>query len=180
MENAVNDITQQAPDVGDDRDQRRTSNEPARFRKRPVEIYAIQFTGTNHAAISAFAPERFEAVDPDDRVDDPDAVATLFGGAHFTWLPVKVGDWVVDCNGVFEVFSNAAFRAEFEAADTPEDFTWGESISTTDAGSTVDIPVNHGGDYIGDMHLPLTEAVVLRNMLDDLVSEAQQRAARHA
>jgi len=120
MENAVYDTTKHAPDVGGDSNQRRTSNEPARFRKRPVEIHAIQFTGNNHAAISAFAPERFEAVDPDDRVDDPDAVATLFGGAHFTWLPVKVGDWVVDCNGMFEVFSDAAFRAEFKALDIDE------------------------------------------------------------
>jgi hypothetical protein len=91
----------------------------------------------------------------------------------------EAGDLVIDRGKADALYSMLKWLLEhgFEAADTPVMFAWGESISTTDAGRTVNIPVHHGGNYIGDIHMPLAEAVVLRDMLDELVSEAQQKQA---
>lgn len=90
------------------------------------------------------------------------------------------GGWIIRYpDGRIRAASDTAFQAEFETAGEPETFTWGESISTTGAGATVYIPVNHGGNYSGDVVMPHPEAVVLRDMLDDLVSERRQ-AARDA
>lgn len=85
----MDDTTQHernAPDVGD--------NGPTRFCKRPIEIYAIRFDGTNHAAVSAFAPGCFETVNPEDRGDDPDITAQIWDYLHGTWVGVKDGQWI--------------------------------------------------------------------------------------
>lgn len=65
-----------------------------RFRKRPVEIEAVRFDGTNHNAISAFTDGWFWPVDPCDRGDDPDIVAQVYDKLHSTWVGVKVGNWI--------------------------------------------------------------------------------------
>lgn len=106
----------QAPDVGGDRDQRRTSNEPGRFRKRPIEIYAIQFDGTNHVAISAFAPGCFEAVNPEDRGDDPDITAQVWDYLHGTWVGVKDGQWIAQgIRGEFYPIADDVMGETYEA-----------------------------------------------------------------
>lgn len=69
---------------------------PQTFRKRPVEIRAIRFDGANHAEVEAFAPGCFEAVAPEDRVEDPEIVAQVWDRLHGTWVGVKVGHWVVE------------------------------------------------------------------------------------
>lgn len=104
------------PDVDDTGNQRRPDNGISTWRTRAIKVQAIRFDGTNHAAVQAFTDDRFEPVDPRDRGDDPDVVAAIFGDAHSVWLPVRLGDWVVqDEDSTFEVFSDTAFHAEFEA-----------------------------------------------------------------
>lgn len=65
-----------------------------RFRKRPVEIEAIQFDGTNHGDIEAFTNGLFREVAPEDRGDDPEIVAEVYDKLHSTWVGVKVGNWI--------------------------------------------------------------------------------------
>jgi hypothetical protein len=148
------------------------------FRKKSVEIDAIRFDGANHEAVRTFTYGYFEEVDPEDRGDDPEVVATVWNQRCGARIPIKVGTWIArDEHGYFPI--KAERMDEYEEVGASETFTWGESVSTTDAGRTVYIPVNRGGDYSGDLLMSHAEAVALRDMLDDLVSETQQRAAGH-
>ena len=67
----------------------------ARFRKRPVEVEAVQWTGDNEAELVAFAGTNFHAVDPEDRCDDPDQTAAVMDKLHNTWVRVYTGQWIV-------------------------------------------------------------------------------------
>lgn len=85
-----------------------------RYRKKPLAIEALQWTGNNPGAMYDFAGlSNFEAFGPDDVWDDdPEATAAVRDDLHGkTWIPMKTGDWVIrgvkgelyPCNGqVFE------------------------------------------------------------------------------
>lgn len=66
-----------------------------RFRKKPVEVEAVQWTGDNEAELVTFAGDRFHVVDPEDRGDDPDQTAAVFDTLHNTWVRVYDGQWIV-------------------------------------------------------------------------------------
>lgn len=66
-----------------------------RFRKRPVEVEAIQWTGDNEAELDAFTCGQFQALDPEDRSDDPDMTGSVFDKLHSTWVGVYTGQWVI-------------------------------------------------------------------------------------
>ncbi|MFI1728213.1 hypothetical protein ACH40E_03025 [Streptomyces acidicola] len=67
-----------------------------RYRNRTAEIEAIQWTGDNADALSAFcSPFDFQTIDPEDRVEDPDETAAVRESEHGTWRGLKPGDWVV-------------------------------------------------------------------------------------
>jgi hypothetical protein len=73
------------------------------FRKRPVEVEAIRWTGDNESEVVAWAgrdPQAagyFNRLDPEDREnsDDPDATAQVFDRLHSTWVLVFTGQWIV-------------------------------------------------------------------------------------
>lgn len=90
--------------------------EPTRFRKRPIEIEAIRFDGTNHDDIHTFTEGRFWAVDPRDRGDDPDIVAQVFDVLHSTWVGVKVGNWIArGIRGEFYPIDDGVLADTYEA-----------------------------------------------------------------
>jgi hypothetical protein len=69
-----------------------------RFRKRPVEVEAIRWTGDNEAEIQAFTGvSHFNALDADDRehADDPEWTAQVFDDLHSTWVGVYTGQWII-------------------------------------------------------------------------------------
>lgn len=76
-----------------------------KFRKRPIEIEAIRWTGDNEAEIQDWAglsagtdgQNRFNALDPEDRqsCDDPEATAEVFDKLHSTWVLVFTGQWII-------------------------------------------------------------------------------------
>jgi hypothetical protein len=68
---------------------------PTRFRKRPVEVDAIQWTGDNLPAVQEFAPSKLWPVDPEDRIEDPDITAQVYDELHSTWVGVKTGQWII-------------------------------------------------------------------------------------
>ena len=73
-----------------------TTTAPARFRKKPVEIEAIQWTGNNLADVQAFTgPAHFGAVPPEDRDPDPDMTAEVYDKLHSTWVHVYDGQWII-------------------------------------------------------------------------------------
>lgn len=76
-----------------------------RFRKKPIEIEAVQWTGDNEEELYAFTgSQNFAVIHPDDRAnsDDPEATASVFDELHSTWVLVYTGQWVI--RGVKEEF----------------------------------------------------------------------------
>lgn len=68
---------------------------PTKFRKKPVEIEAVQWTGHNADEVEAFAPGKWWTVEPEDAVEDPDITAEVYDELHSTWVGMKTGQWVI-------------------------------------------------------------------------------------
>lgn len=97
------------------------TDQPARYRRRPAEIEAVQWTDTNADALAAFAGHRFMTVDPEDRIDDADATASLIESAHECWSLLRPGDWVVKRGeDDFAVLTTEEFADLYEAAPATE------------------------------------------------------------
>lgn len=96
----------------------------SKFRKKPVVINAIQWTGDNADEVIALTGRsRFILLDEQDRVncDDPEATASVFDSTHGAWLLVTPGQWVV--KGVqAELYpcSDGIFRETYEEASDAE------------------------------------------------------------
>lgn len=90
------------------------------YRKKPVEVQAIQWTGDNAADLESFAGSAFEVLDQPSG-DDPDATASILASQHSTWVLVYTGDWIIrelDGNGFYPCRSDI-FDATFEPAGVP-------------------------------------------------------------
>jgi hypothetical protein len=59
------------------------------YRKLPVIVEAIQWTGDNEQEIRDWTGGKFQAIDPADRVEDPEITAEVFDVLHSTWVGVK-------------------------------------------------------------------------------------------
>jgi hypothetical protein len=68
-----------------------------RFRKRPVEIEAIQWTGANLTEVRAFCGgSKFGPCDPaEPQSHDATITAHVFDVLHESWVGVKTGQWVI-------------------------------------------------------------------------------------
>lgn len=89
---------------------------PKRFRKKPVEVEAIQFDGSNFLAVETFTSGRFHDVLPEDRLDDPDITAEVWDELHSTWVGVKDGQWIIrGVQGEFYPCDADVFAATYEA-----------------------------------------------------------------
>ncbi|MFE2311631.1 hypothetical protein ACFXC8_00270 [Streptomyces sp. NPDC059441] len=86
-----------------------------RYRQRPNEVDAIQWTGDNADALRAFAGQRFFTIDPEDRTEDPDCDAQLLAEASH-WVGIRPGDWVLRFEGYFIAKADVPFRAVWEPA----------------------------------------------------------------
>lgn len=65
------------------------------YRKRPVVIEAIRWTGHNADEMRRFAGAKFDTIDPQDRGDDPANDAQVLDDLHSVWVPFATGDWVI-------------------------------------------------------------------------------------
>lgn len=91
-------------------------SEARRFRKKPVEIEAVQWTGDNFRTVYNFTDWRFDTLHPDDRDDDPDATAQVFDELHSTWVLVYDGDWIIKgIKGEFYPCRDEVFQETYEA-----------------------------------------------------------------
>lgn len=86
---------------------------PARYRKLPVEVTAIRWTGENFPAVCEFAdPERI-------RVEVPGEQLRLWIEKSQTWGMVRAGDWIIaerDGDGYYPCVATE-FEATFEAVE---------------------------------------------------------------
>lgn len=88
-----------------------------RFRKLPVEVEAVQWTGENAAEMRAFAPGKWETVASEDRADDPEITAQVYDKLHSTWVGMRTGHWVIKgLAGEFYPCNPDVFAATYEAA----------------------------------------------------------------
>lgn len=65
------------------------------YRKRPIEIPTLRWTGNNLDEMVEFTGRMFHAVDVSDRTDDPDITGEVYDKLHSTWVGVKTGQSVV-------------------------------------------------------------------------------------
>ncbi|MEU9891371.1 hypothetical protein AB0M95_02105 [Sphaerisporangium sp. NPDC051017] len=66
-----------------------------RFRKRPVEVEAVQWRGDNVAELVSFAGFRFRTVVAGAHGGDTDVTAEVLDVLHSTWVGIKTGQWVI-------------------------------------------------------------------------------------
>jgi hypothetical protein len=89
-----------------------------KFRKKPVEVDAVQWTGTNAFEIDDFTGSLFDVLTPRDRADcdDAEATARVFDILHSTWVLVRDGDWIIrGLQGEFYPCRSEVFEATYEA-----------------------------------------------------------------
>lgn len=85
------------------------------FRKKPIVIDAMQWTGDNADSLRVFTDGRFTEVAPEDRTDDPDKDAAVLDNLHSTWVLMTRGDWVIrGVQGEFYPCVDTVFAATYE------------------------------------------------------------------
>lgn len=90
---------------------------PMTFRKKPVEVQAVQWLGDNAAELALFTSNLFDVLDPEDRAncDDPEATAQVLDRLHSTWVLVYDGDWIIrGIQGEFYPCRRDVFEATYE------------------------------------------------------------------
>lgn len=89
--------------------------EPRTFRKRPVEIQAVQFDGANAAEISTFTRGSFRLLAAP-HPGSPDVIAEVWDKLHHTWVGVKAGDWILrGVQGEFYPVDSQVMEQTYEA-----------------------------------------------------------------
>jgi hypothetical protein len=89
------------------------------FRKKPVVVTAVQFTGDNVNEIHALTgPPNFGLVDAEDREADPDITAEVFDHLHSTWVGVKTGQWIIrGVQGEFYPIDESVLASTYDRLD---------------------------------------------------------------
>lgn len=88
-----------------------------RYRSKPVEIEAIQFTGDNATEVYDFSEGKFHVLDEEDReeCDDPEATAEIFDELHSTWVLVYDTNWIIrGTKGEYYPCNNEVFLEKYE------------------------------------------------------------------
>lgn len=93
-----------------------------KYRKKPVEVTAVQWTGDNEAELIEFTGHRFEAVAPEDRIEDADRTAVVFDELHCTWVGVYTGHWIIrGVKGEFYPIDQTVLAETYEPVEAPVD-----------------------------------------------------------
>jgi hypothetical protein len=88
-----------------------------KFRKRPIVIEAVQWTGENAADVTQFAGDCFRLVPEEYREDDPLRTAEVFDVLHATWMGLRNGQWVIKgIRGEFYPHDESMFAEIYEPA----------------------------------------------------------------
>jgi hypothetical protein len=89
------------------------------YRKIPIELQAVQFTGSNFDEVHELTgPDKFaHAVDLRHfvRFEDDDIVAGVWDHLHSTWVGVKPGQWIMKgTEGEHWPVNEAVFAKSYE------------------------------------------------------------------
>lgn len=98
-----------------------------KYRKRPIEVEALQWTGDNYVEMLNFTDpplpgtkeaQLFALVAVENREDNPEHDAEVFDKLHSTWVSLKPTDWVIcGVQGEFYPCTNEVFEATYEAVE---------------------------------------------------------------
>lgn len=88
-----------------------------RWRKRPVTVEAVRWTGDNAAELAEFTGSRFGVIDPEDRTDAPELTGQVFDVLHSTWVGMSTGQWVLKgVRGEFYPCDDAVLAETYDPA----------------------------------------------------------------
>lgn len=91
----------------------------ARYRKRPVEVDTIQWTGDNIDELIDFTGGDFLLVNPGEGDFAPDVTAKVYDELHSTWVGVKSGQHVVrGVKGEYYPIAEDVFAETYERVDS--------------------------------------------------------------
>lgn len=92
-----------------------------RFKSRPVEIEAIQFTGNNVDEVLELMQDKPEPhllyfkLEGAGYWDDPEIIANIYDELHGMWIGVRAGEWIVrEINGEFCLYDSEIFAQKYE------------------------------------------------------------------
>lgn len=87
------------------------------YRKRPVIVEAIQWTGHNEQELRDWTGGKFETIPRADRVD-PEVDAEVWDKLHSTWVGVKTGQSVLrGVKGEFYPIDEEVLAETYELVD---------------------------------------------------------------
>lgn len=83
-----------------------------KFRKKPVVIDAIRWTGDNYDEINNWTDSRFQMIT---LPDQPEMTARIYDVLHETWVLLRDGDWVIrGVRGEYYPCANDVFESTYE------------------------------------------------------------------
>jgi hypothetical protein len=86
-----------------------------KYRKKPVIVDVVRWTGDNETELREFTGGRFHAVDPEDRCEDPDRTGEVFDVLHGTWVGVYTGQSIIrGIQGEFYPITAEVLAATYE------------------------------------------------------------------
>jgi hypothetical protein len=137
------------------------------YRKRPVEVEAVQWTGYNITEVLAFADTNFQPpVRPQDEDGKPTSgvlPAKLWVAANKSWLPLVVSEWIMKdaagfypCkNEIFEVTYDGPIEGSTEVPDAVEQHNVAVTLAVHED-ETVSITFDRVGvDDIDDLFISM-------------------------
>lgn len=89
----------------------------AKYRKLPIEVEAVRWTGSNLSEMASFAGAMFQENGPEDQAEDPEMTAQIYDELHSTWVSLRTGDWVLrGIKGEFYPCAAEVFQATYQSA----------------------------------------------------------------
>jgi hypothetical protein len=129
------------------------------YRRRPINVDAIRWTGENEAAvIEMVGAGNFHAIDESDRInlDDPEATGSLLSTAHRNWVDFYTGNWVVRNSERVFALDDETFQDTYEPmpADVEAEPIWR-------AGNHNGRTLYRNGECVGQVDTPKLGAQVV-------------------
>lgn len=95
-----------------------------RYRKRPLPVSAIQWTGDNADEVIAFTgAENFRTIPPEQQVGAPGITASVYDRLHATWIGTYTGQHIVQgVLGEYHPIDEDAIAATYDLADDDPSF----------------------------------------------------------
>lgn len=88
------------------------------YRKKPVEVKAVQFTGSNFTEVQEFTSPGFFQLATDRY--DPEIVAEVWDKLHDTWVGVKRNNYIIEgVQGEFYPCDQDVFATTYDEVENP-------------------------------------------------------------